>query len=190
MTTQLLSTEAVWSHLKTDLWRFIRRRVQDDHTADDLLQEVFVRIHSRLDTLESTENLVAWVYRIARNLVNDHHRARRPSDACQLDSIPANDEASESFDRKAAGWLDQMIEQLPEKYRLAVRLSDVEGLSQEEVAKRIGLSLSGAKSRVQRGRVLLKGVLDQCCTFHRDQRGNVTDCDPKPDRTVCRECDA
>jgi len=66
-----------------------------------------------------------------------------------------------------------MIEQLPEKYRVAIRLSEVEG-AQQDVADRLGLSLSGAKSRIQRGRLLLKGVLVQCCTFHRDRRGNFS----------------
>ena len=82
-----------------------------------------------------------------------------------------------------------MIRQLPEKYRQAVQWSDLDGLPQQEVADRLGLSLSGAKSRIQRGRALLKDVLDQCCSFEFDRRGNVTDCDPKPDRAVCRDCD-
>jgi RNA polymerase sigma-70 factor (ECF subfamily) len=85
--------------------------------------------------------------------------------------------------------MDEMIRELPEKYREAVQLAEIEGLPQQEIANRLSLTLSGAKSRVQRGRVLLKEVLDQCCTFHVDRRGNVMDCDPKPDRKACLGCD-
>ena len=60
------TTDVVWSRLSADLRRFIRRRVGDDHAADDLLQETFVRIHSRLDTLVDTQRLSVWVYQIAR----------------------------------------------------------------------------------------------------------------------------
>jgi RNA polymerase sigma-70 factor (ECF subfamily) len=68
-------------------------------------------------------------------------------------------------------------------------MSEIDGLPQREIAERLGLSLSGAKSRVQRGRAMLKDILDQCCVFHFDKRGNLMDCDPKADRTVCRNCE-
>ena len=70
-----------------------------------------------------------------------------------------------------------------------MRLSEIEGLQQQEVADRLGLSLSGAKSRIQRGRALLKGVLERCCHFEFDRRGNVMGYEPRPDRAVCRDCD-
>ena len=81
-----------------------------------------------------------------------------------------------------------MIRSLPDGYREAVQLAEIEGLPQQEVADRLGLSLSGAKSRIQRGRAMLKDVLEQCCHFEFDGRGNVMDYDPKPDRKVCRDC--
>ena len=68
-------------------------------------------------------------------------------------------------------------------------LTDLEGLTQAQLAERLGISMSGAKSRVQRGRALLKKNLLDCCRFEFDQRGNLMNCDPKPDRTVCRNCD-
>jgi RNA polymerase sigma-70 factor (ECF subfamily) len=73
-------------------------------------------------------------------------------------------------------------------YRQAVQLSEIEGLPQQEVADRLGLSLSGAKSRIQRGRLMLKDELERCCRFEFDRRGNVMDYEPRPERTVCRNC--
>jgi RNA polymerase sigma-70 factor, ECF subfamily len=86
------------------------------------------------------------------------------------------------------GWLDGMIQTLPDGYRQAVQMAEVEYRSQQEVAGRLGLSLSGAKSRIQRGRAMLKDVLQRCCSFELDARGQVMGCDPKPNQQVCRDC--
>jgi RNA polymerase sigma-70 factor (ECF subfamily) len=182
--------EAIWSHMSADLRRFIRRRVADEHLADDLLQEVFLRIHRNLARLRGPERLVAWVYQIARNVVRDHYRrkAAAPVPLDETDVEECRDERS-TLGSQAAAWLGDLIEEIPEPYRQAVKLSEIEGLTQSSIAARLGLSVSGAKSRVQRGRAMLKDVLDQCCTFEFDRRGNVTDCDPKSDRAVCRNCE-
>jgi RNA polymerase sigma-70 factor (ECF subfamily) len=184
------TTEAIWAQLSADLRRFIRRRVADEHAADDLLQETFVRVHRHLPALEDAERVAAWVYQIARNLIRDHFRQRVNATAplAGVDPVEECDDSREEMRCGSCGWVDEMIAGLPDGYREAVRLSEVEGLSQQEVADRLGLSLSGAKSRVQRGRAMLKGVLEGCCRFEFDARGNVTDHEPKPDRPVCRDC--
>ena len=184
------STESLWTHLSADLRRFIRRRVPDDHVADDLLQETFLRVHRHLPALADADRVAAWVYRIARNVVSDHHRKAATPVVALADTDPV-DEAEDCRDElrcRGAGWMEEMIRSLPEGHREAVRLAEIEGLSQQEVADRLGLSLSGAKSRVQRGRAMLKGALEECCHFEIAGRGRVMDYDPKPDRTVCRDC--
>ena len=185
-----LSTEAVWSHLSSDLRWFIRRRVPDDHVADDLLQETFVRVHRNIGTLQETERLAAWVYRIARNVVHDHHRKAANATVPLADAEPAGDEGpcESSIVRGGIPWLDEMIRSLPDGYREAVQLAEIEELTQKDVADRLGLSLSGAKSRIQRGRAMLKDVLEACCSFELDGRGRVMGCDPKPNQKVCRDC--
>lgn len=183
------ATESVWSQLSDDLRRFIRRRVADDHATDDLLQETFLRIHRSVGTLADEDRLAAWVYQVARNIIHDHYR-QQSTDVPLADADPAERQDGTAHLRANAGeWLDELIRQLPDPYREAVQLSEIEGLTQLEVAERLGLSHSGAKSRVQRGRAMLREILDQCCWFNFDQRGNLMDCDPKPDRTVCRSCD-
>ena len=184
------ATDAIWTHLNADLRRFIRRRVADDHVADDLLQETFVRVHRNIGTLQEADRLVAWVYRITRNVIHDHHRKAANSTVALVDFDPADDGDAHPVQGRCGGcdWLNEMIRSLPEGYREAVQFAEVEGLSQQEVADRLGLSLSGAKSRIQRGRVMLKDALDRCCHFEFDSRGNIMDYDPKPDRKVCRDC--
>jgi RNA polymerase sigma-70 factor (ECF subfamily) len=183
------ATESVWSQLSDDLRRFIRRRVADDHAAEDLLQETFLRIHRSVSTLADEGRLAAWVYQIARNVIHEHYRTKS-GDVSLADADPAAEQDGKcNLRARASEWLGEMIRQLPDPYREAVQLSEIEGLTQMEVAEQLGLSHSGAKSRVQRGRAMLREVLDQCCWFNFDQRGNLMDCDPKPSRTVCRNCD-
>lgn len=185
------STDAIWTHLSADLRRFIRRRVSSDHAADDLLQETFLRVHRHVATLEVADRLAAWVYQIARNVIHDHFRRSKQATAAMVDVDPVdegdNDPAS-TTPRGNARWLGALVDALPEGYQSAVRLAEIDGLSQQEVAARLGLSLSGAKSRIQRGCAMLKESLERCCHLEFDTRGRLLDCDPQPNQKVCKDC--
>ena len=177
------SVESVWSELHSDLWRFIRRRVPDDHLADDLLQETFVRVHQNIDGLKGADRLRGWVYRIARNVIVDHFRNERNGTVPLGDSAAPVDEIDGELNSRGAAWLRQMVSSLPETYRDAVELSEIQGLSHQDVADRLGLSLSAAKSRVRRGRAELRKMLLDCCRFELDRRGNIVDYEPR--RPTC-----
>lgn len=184
------STDAIWARLSTELRQFIRRRVSDDHAADDLLQETFLRIHRNLGTLRDSDRLAAWVYQIARNVVRDHHRKVTSTTVALGDADPAGED-DDSLNQplcRGADWLDEMIGTLPDGYREAVKLAEMEGLTQQEVAHQFGITLSGAKSRVQRGRAMLREALDECCKFQFDHAGRLMGCDPRPTQKVCRDC--
>jgi RNA polymerase sigma-70 factor, ECF subfamily len=191
MKPQMTTTELIWTDMRADLRRFIRRRVADDHVADDLLQEAFVRIHRHIDSLADADRLAGWVYQIARNVIHDHYRRSAGAAVVLGDGDPADDREGRNTELRcrSAEWLEELIAELPSNYRDALRLAEIDGLTQQEVADRLGLSLSGAKSRIQRGRTLLRGVLEECCRFEFDRRGNLLEVDPRPDRTVCRDCD-
>lgn len=184
------TTESIWLSLSADLRRFIRRRVPDDHAADDLLQETFLRIHRGLGTLQDGDRLAAWVYRIARNVVNDHHRKPAavtvPLEEFDPPAVAPADCASDGCDH--AGWLADMVRSLPDGYRDAVRLGEIDGLAQQDVAERLGLSESGAKSRIQRGRAMLRGLVERCCRLELDHRGAIIGCNPKSDPPLCCDC--
>jgi len=189
--TVRIQTEAVWELLSAKLKSFIRSRVENEAAAEDILQETFLRIHQRIATLGDEQRIEAWVFQIARNLITDHYRARsRTRRDLPLESEPpqppAGPEAS-NRNEEIAGWLPAAIENLPDRYRDAVNLYELQGVSQAEIAERLGISLSGAKSRVQRGREKLKQVLDRCCRFDLDRRGNVLSCEPKAGG--CSYCD-
>ncbi len=174
MTEMPTSTEHAWEQLSRSLLAFIRRRVADDETAADLVQEVFVRVHQGLGELEDDRKLVAWVFRVARNTVADHFRTRRRLEPLEHEPQADENEEESDLNDQVGSCLHAMLPSLPEKYREALELAEVEGLTQRAVGERLGLSLSGAKSRVQRGRELLRTTLLSCCHVDFDRRGNVT----------------
>jgi len=168
-------TEKVWKEYHSKLLAFIAKRVGDSSAAEDILQDVFERIHSRMDSLKEAEKLESWLYQITRNAVIDHYRTRKPS--VELPEWISQPEADTSVQarQELEACLRPMIEQLPAKYRTALVLSELEGKTQLEVSKQQDISLSGAKSRVQRGRSLLEGIMFECCQFEFDHQGKVID---------------
>lgn len=178
--------EQIWHDFADKLGRFIRARVSDPAAAQDILQDVFLRIQKRLGQLKDPAKLESWIYLITRHAIIDHYRARKQTVPVP-DSLPVETEApdAEIEDLKAA--FRRMIHQLPEPYREAIVLTEWGGLTQRALADRLGLSLPGAKSRVQRGRALLKGMLEECCRFEFDRRGKVIGCAPRA-QAGCEEC--
>ena len=181
----MIDSQAVQAH-RDELYRFILRRVRDEAAADDIVQEVWLKAYAQQRGLKQPSKLRPWLYQITRNAIVDHYRALRPSEAVpdELSSARAQEE-----DHRAQGELASclvpLLAELPEPYRQALRLAELEGVTQRDVASRLGLSLSGAKSRVQRARKMLHGVLLTCCRVELDRRGGVVDYQPKKG---CRRC--
>lgn len=179
--------ELLWKQYSQRLKAFIRGRVSDDAEADDILQEVFIRVHRNLCCQPDSEwaKPDAWVYQITRNLIVDHYRRRKELIEVP-EALPAEPDLPEDDPAATLAFsLKDTIAELPEPYSQALLLTEYEGLSQKELADRLGISLSGAKSRVQRARDKLRDLLLQCCHFELDRRGRIVDyyrrcccCDP------------
>lgn len=179
----------VWQLVHDGLRTFIQKRVANPVEVEDLLQEVFLRIHQRLDRLKDPRRVVSWVYQITRHVIIDHYRA--PKHRREISVGLASDmemtglalptppvergEDSGPLRRELADCLRPMLTQLSQDYQDAIILVELEGLTQQAAAERLGLSLSGMKSRVQRGRKQLKQLLDGCCLIQLDRRGGVRD---------------
>ena len=173
------TTDEIWNKYHSNLHAFIRKRVNDKDEAKDILQDIFARVHSRIDTLENRNKLESWLYQITRNAIIDFYRSRKPTE--ELPEWLAQPQASreEINKRELSSCLAPMIQQLPEKYRHAVQLSEIERKTQSEIAEKENISLSGAKSRVQRGRALLKTMLHDCCKIEINTMNQIVDYDKK-----------
>lgn len=139
----------------------------------NLLQETFLRIHGKLDGTDDNQRITPWVFQIARNLVIDHYRSKSRVATDRADDLEARVDEEENLNKRVTGWIPEMISQLPDEYREAIELYELKGIPQQQIADQLGISLSGAKSRVQRGRAKLKSLLFDCCSFERDRRGNI-----------------
>ena len=184
--TTLNVTNQVWREYRQQLYRFILKRVSDPTVAEDLVQDVMVKMLTHRDSLRDEAKLRPWFYQITRNAITDYYRARRQVAELPDDLVVAETETDESVSQELAECcIRPFIADLPAPYQEAVLLSEIEGLTQAEVAKRQGISLSGAKSRVQRGRRMLKGALLQCCQLEFGQQGDLAAYEPQQDCTGC-----
>jgi len=183
MRAGMKTTENIWREYHEKLKDFIKHRVSDQ-MADDILQEVFLKIHSRIDSLKESAKLESWLYRITRNTIIDHYRSKTPDKPLPRWIAQPLPDDEEIVRGELSVCLEPMIKELPDKYREAIRHSEIENKPQKEVAELEGISLSGAKSRVQRGRALLKIMLHECCEIEVNRNNQLIGY-----RKKTRECD-
>ena len=178
------STERVWEEFHVGLKGFILKRIPDELSAEDILQDVFLKIHTHIDTLREADKLQSWIYQIARNAIHDYYRMHKATPELPEMSYMPEDRFDDVVS-ELIPCIQHMIDSLPVDYRQALILTEYQGLTQKELAQRLGISLSGAKSRVQRAREKLKIMLLNCCHFEFDRLGRVIDywphCCPYPD---------
>jgi RNA polymerase sigma-70 factor (ECF subfamily) len=182
--------ETLWRESSARLRGWFEQRTGSAADAEDLLQETFLRVHERLDTLLDAASVRGWLGTIARNALLDHLR-RRGTAAPAVEAVeelaPAP-EGERNLERVVAGWLEDFLRELEPADAEALRLVDLEGKTQRELAERQGLSLSGAKSRVQRARARLRARLEACCLFAQDARGGILDVRRRSDGHCAEGC--
>ena len=172
-----------WEILGQQLGAYLGRRLPAQD-VDDVLQDVLLRIHQNVRHLQDDTRFGPWVYSVARNALIDRLRKRplATGDDASLDAIAAADDAED--EQALLGCVTPFVARLPEAYRHAVTLVELQGLTQADAATMAGVSLSGMKSRVQRGRRMLREMLEECCALTIDARGRVIEAQPH-NRPAC-----
>jgi RNA polymerase sigma-70 factor (ECF subfamily) len=184
------STEDVWTAFRRRLYTYIRARSRSSQDAEDILQDVFVKVHEHIGTLDDDAHLASWLYRVTHNTIIDHYRKKLPAPTDEAPPVAVEDDDVPIAEQRLAPFLRELIAELPSTYREALTLTELEGLTQAEMGQRLGLSTSGAKSRVQRGRAMVREQLLQCCHVQLDRRRHVIDYGPAgsvrwPDGCAC-----
>lgn len=174
-----------WRELESKLRPFIARRLSATADVDDVVQDVFLRMQRGLGELRDQERFGPWVYKVAHNAIIDHQRAtakRRLVDTiADDDDLPPMTDHGDVVEQLVASYIAPFIKLLASPYSEALTLTELQGLTQKEAALHLGISVSGMKSRVQRGRLLLRQALEECCSIALDRRGNIVACEPRPD---------
>jgi RNA polymerase sigma-70 factor, ECF subfamily len=177
----IYTTESIWNACCCKIKAFISKHVNDSSVADDILQEVFIKIHEKLDSLKDETKIHNWVFQITRNTIIDYFREHKLKfqdiekvdfeDSDSPNKVKDNNER-DLFEEINSSVLP-IIESLPQKYSQALLLVEYQGMSQVELAKKLNISPSGAKSRVQRARQMVRDSLMNCCHYEFDKYGTV-----------------
>lgn len=180
-----MTTQKVWITYNEDVKRFIISKIRDTQVAEDLLQETFIKIHTKLNTLKDDSKLKSWVFTIARNTVLDFFKATTLTrEVFETDVISDTDDDYSTHNEKDC--LKGIIKSLPKKYREPLFLADIKGLKQAEVARTLKLQLPTTKSRIQRARKLIAQGYMECCDLQMNQDGYlVGEIKDKADCKVC-----
>ncbi len=174
-----------WETYRVNLYHFMLKRVDNPTIAEDLVQEVLEKAYANRDSLQKADKLRSWLFQIARNTVIDYYRTHKTSKEFTEDFIQESFPSNETIEQELGKCLSPFIRQLPEHYQIAIKLSELDGLTQHEVAEYLNISLSGAKSRVQRGRQQLERMFLNCCKLELDSRGKLMDYEPN---NTCNNC--
>ncbi len=168
------SIESIWKEFHSKLKQFIVMRESNPDDAEDILQEVFIRIYKNINSLKDEQKLTSWIFQITRNVIIDYYRSKKDSKEFDEEIISTNIDEEDSIIKLSVG-LNDFVEHLPPVYKEAITLTEFEGMKQRELAEKLGISLTGAKSRVQRARQRLKEMLLDCCNFEFDSTGKMCD---------------
>jgi len=168
-------TTEIWEAFSNQLLNFIRSKVSNKEDAYDLLQDIFIKIHTQLDRLKDEQKVEAWVYQISRYTIQDYYRAHyRVSEkvnesATNWQAMPDENEAYQQVSYCCWG---PFVEQLPEKYKTVFELS-LQGHKQAVIAQKLNTSLSNVKMRMQRAKEMLKKEFISCCGYHLGNNGKL-----------------
>ncbi|MBL4706360.1 MAG: RNA polymerase sigma factor SigZ [Flavobacteriales bacterium] len=168
-----MDTTSIWSGFKIELLNFIRKRINDKEDANDILQEVFIKIHLQSDSFAEIKNLTGWLYQITRNAIIDYYRKRKITIDIKELTSDDQEEVNEKERQQFSKCLSSHLKELPEMYQDAFQKIEIDGLSQKEYAKELDISYSGAKSRFQRSKRQLKELFLACCKLETDKYGNI-----------------
>ena len=178
-----MTTQQVWTKYADDLKRFIFSKIKDEAVTDDILQDSFLKIHTKLHTLKDLNKLKSWCFSIARNSMLDYFKASNKTFEY------ANFESETMIEENVhteTDCLRGILQNLPKKYRTPIFLSDIQGLKQQEVATQLKQSLPTTKSQIQRARKLIAQGFMDCCGYALNDDGKlVGEIKEKDDCKVC-----
>ncbi len=177
-----ITSEKIWTDHYKKLKAFTLSRVKDSDACNDILQDVFIKLHLNLHTLKHKDRIEPWVYQITRNEINSYFRKQKITIDTEELELPEETFEVKNNSRFTKCFIS-FIKKLPDKYKEAIELVELKNFSQLQLSEKLNISYSGAKSRVQRGRELLKKHFSDCCDVTADKYGNIVSA-----RSSCSAC--
>jgi len=178
--TSSCDVPALWFEHKAALKGYIHKRIADEDVVNDILQEVLLKVYNFCLSKSGVRNIRSWLFQITQNTITDHYRKNSHFTALTENEDHSEDSVNRSFS-DAVEFILPMINLLPQEYSLPLKMSDVDGIKQQQIADRLQLGLSATKSRIQRARVMLKDVFAECCIMEMNSAGQLISFEIQPD---------
>ncbi len=162
----------LWLTHKDALKHFILKRVKDNDLANEILQETLLKVYKYCTEKRGIKNIRSWLFQIAYNNIMDHYRNQTKFSNSSAFPELVTEDTNEAY-KDALNYILPMLAFLPEDYSIPLKMADIDGLKQADIAKKLGLTLTAVKSRIQRARNLLKAEFMTCCNFETDKQGTI-----------------
>ena len=169
--TLTLTTEEIWNKFGDRLRRFIYSKVSDTDVVNDIIQDIFYKIHTNIHKLKNNSKLGSWLFQIARNAIIDYFREEKKAKELLKNMNKEDKYVKETSTDILMYCMTFFMSRLPEKYKEALIFTEFKGKSQIELAEKEGISVSAAKSRVQRARKQLREIVINYSLFE-SKKGN------------------
>lgn len=165
----------VFENYRNNLARFIQSRVKDPVESEELLSEVMMKIYKNCEKIEGIRNTEAWLITIARNTINDYFREHQKTGRGELKEETV-EEDDPNLIQSLSACVPSLLNKLPPKYAQPLIQHEMEGISQKDLAVQYNMSESGLKSRVQRGRKMLKSLFTEYCGHLLEEQEECNKC--------------
>ncbi len=178
----------LWGRFHGELLHFVMKKVSNQHDAEDILQEIYLKVYQNLERVQDQSKLRSWLYQVTRNAIIDYYRSKKAPamDVDQIQLMAPEEDPTFNENGVITGCLNDFLFTLPEKDQEIIQLHNQDGLKHKEISEKLDISVSTSKMRLKRAKEKLKTVLVDCCDFDIDAYGNVVSYERKDG--TCQSC--
>jgi len=181
-----MDIEKILKEYSSQLRNFLSSRMKNKTDVDDVLQEVLIKTFRHFKRIKEPDKIKSWLYKTTRTTLIDYYRKSDKYSSEEIYDIEDEQEEAKDAKRELSKCLNPFFKNLPDEYRKPLEAVEMQGISQKELAEKMGISYSGLKSRVQRGRQMLYRQYKDCCEYEVDVRGGIVNFNPKAGK--CKSC--
>ncbi len=173
----MTDTKIIWNTYSEDIKRFILSKTKDASIVDDLLQEVFIKVHTKVSHVQDVKKIRSWLFTVANNTIMDYFRTMNKNqvyvgiDIAENNLADVNDQTADFYEHSEQDCLYEIIKNLDKKYRTPLLMADIQGYKQQQIAKVLKLPLPTVKSQIQRARKLIAQGFMDCCGYELNDKG-------------------